>query len=542
MRLLLADALEKEGKWEKELLLQPTLEDYSQGLLIRYGNPPNSSLPQPKTSVPVLYIPSNVLERNNLEILVSSVSGPRAGELLQTTHTVTSDAFLSPSIGTPTAASGRQTTIAQPVHSCLLVTNGLDELIQGAELLASTKFTAITDRESVRFAVYLEDTGENVSSGQVLVVDINTAEEGLVAIRNSIAQATEYEHKWVGSGMPSVSNWLALAAAVNSGSTISVPVRNLISSLLTTATTNIQVEASLEARTSATRNLTPATQASLEDAIEEFSRNAHQELQSGLASAWDSRNWRKLAWYKLFWRVDDVGLIITDLVTNAWLPRTERAVYELSGRLSQAGISPTDVQPPAPSSTPELKPDSSAEPTLVLQAQADIATEPPMQPVLINPAGVTEVSMVPTPKPLTLSSSISRTRSQQMESAIAELTSTAQQIVFKTLSLSGLSAGLSALTYVSITPGSLYEAGTIAAVGTVYALWRMQGDWHKSTKALEDGLYDQGKTVIQRIVGRMRDLVENKSRVVEDDVELQSRRQAEDAVLRASEELERLQK
>src|SRR5271155_954555 len=50
VRLLLADALNEEEKWEKQLVKD---EDYSQGLLIRYGLPYNPSLPQPKSVVPV---------------------------------------------------------------------------------------------------------------------------------------------------------------------------------------------------------------------------------------------------------------------------------------------------------------------------------------------------------------------------------------------------------------------------------------------------------------------------------------------------------
>ncbi|ETI24502.1 hypothetical protein G647_03871 [Cladophialophora carrionii CBS 160.54] len=553
VRLLLADALEGEGGWEKELVPSQSqsqsqagseqgTEDYSRGLMIRYGHPRNSNLPRPKTSIPVLYVPSTVLDRNNVEILVSSISSPRTGELLQAARTVASDAFLSPSIGTPTAATGRQVTIAQPVHSSLVVTRGLDELMLAAELLASTKFTAPEDRESVRLVVNLEETKDK-NAGQVFVVDVRKAEEGLAAIRRSIGEATDYEHKWVDSGMPSLSSWLTMASAARSEGQIPPPVQRLISSLLTAATTNLQAQAALEAQTNAAGALSPASRANLEDAVEEFSRNAHQELQSGLASAWDSRNWRKLAWYKLFWRVDDVGLIIADLVTNAWLPRTERAVYELSGRLSQAGISPMESQPAPPTLTasePAGRKKNEVEP--VLQAQAYVATEPPVQPVLVNTTGTTEVKMAPIPRPLPLSSSISRTRSEHMARAIAELTSTAQQIVLKTASLAGLSGGLSVLTYLSITPGSMYEAGTIAALGVTYALWRMQGDWQKATKWLEDSLYEEGRTVIKGIVRRMRELIENSSRVVEDEVEVQSRRQAEDAVMRAKDELHRLQK
>lgn len=534
VRLLLADPLGDEGRWEKQLLKSDSA--FAHGLLLRYGHPPNPNLPQPRTSIPTLHIPSPVLERNNMEILISSIHSARTGELLRSAQTVTPDVFLSPSMGTPTAANGRQTTIAQPVHSCLVVTRSLDELLQAAELLARTKFTATEDRESVGLLVNLEGMGGNLKApGNVLIVDVAKAEDGIAAIRRSVGEATSYEHKWVDSGMPAVSSWLTLASAARSEGPIPTPVKLLISSLLTTATTNLQVQASSEAQSNARRSLSLATRSNLEDAIEQFSRNAHRELQSGLASAWSSRNWRKLAWYKLFWRVDDVGLIITDLVTNAWLPNTERAVYELSGRLAQAGVSPMDVG----SSQPKA---GLSEPAPGLQAQANIATDPPVQPVLVNTTGTPQVQMAPVPQPIPLSSSISLTRSAQIDRAITSLTSTAQQIVLKTLSLTGLSAGLSALTYLSITSGSMYEAGTIAALGTAYALWRMQGDWLKATKFLEEGLYDEGRTVIQRIVSRMRELVENSSRVVPDEVEVESRRQAEDAVTRAKEELERLEK
>ncbi|KAI1615298.1 hypothetical protein EDD36DRAFT_185420 [Exophiala viscosa] len=535
VRLLLADPLSDAERWEEQIL-DPNA-DYSQGVIIRYGQPPNPNLPQPRTSVPVLQIPSAVLEKMNMEILVSSIQGPRNGEGL-VSMTVTSDAFLSPSIGTPTAATGRQTAISQPVHSTLLVTKGLDELVSATELLASTNFTAMEDRASVQLVVNLEDiTAE--APGQVLLIDATKAEEGLAAIRRSVTEARTYEHKWVDSGLPLVSSWLTLASAARSETVIPEPIKVLISSILTNATRNLRAQAALETRSNTTMSRSLATRLNLEASIEEFSRNAHQELQSGLASAWDSRNWRKLAWYKLFWRVDDVGLIVADLVTNAWLPRTERAVYELSGRLSQAGISPMDT-PPTP--TPSLGPVavSAPEPAQVLHAQAEVATKPPIQPVVANPTGTSEVQMAPVPQPIPLSASISETRAQQMRLAITSLTSTAQQIVLKTFSLTGLSAGLSGLTYVSLGPGSLYEAGTIVALGTAFALWRMQGDWLKATKFMEDSLHDEGKTVIQRIVTRMRQLVEDASVVVEDEVEVHTRREAENAVMRAKEQLDRL--
>lgn len=540
VRLLLADALEDESKWEKDLL--NNTQDSGQALILRYGQLPNTNLQTSRRSLPILNIPSAVLERYNVEILVSSISSLRNGELLQGVETVTPDAFLSPSIETPTSAHGRQTTISQPVHTSLLVANGLDELSAAAELLASTKFVSKEDRVSVRTAVNFQDLKARASAN-ILIVDVQQAEDGLAAIRRSVREATTYEHKWVNSGLPIASDWLAQSSALNSKKPLPPPVRSLVSSILAEATHNLNSQAQSEIETSANRGLSLAVQTNLESSIEEFSRNAHQELQSGLASAWSSRNWRKLAWFKLFWRVDDVGLITADLITNAWLPKTERAVYELSGRLSQVGITPVEANllPPAQEVSHTILAADHVAPATILQAQSSLATDPPMEPALINTNGTMTVTLVPTTQPVPISYSISRSRAQQMEIAILDLSSTAQQIVLKTLSISGLSAGLSALTYVSLASGSLYEAGTIFALGTSYALWRMQGDWYNATRSLENKLLDEGRIVIQKIVGRMRDLVRNGSKIQVDEVELQTRLQAEAAVKRAREELERLE-
>lgn len=541
VRLLLADALVDESRWEKEL--SSNTQELGPELVIRYGDSPSPSLTPSRSAVPVLHIPSNVLESNNIEILVSSISSLRNGELLHGSETITSDAFLSPSVGTPTSAYGRQTTINQPVHSTLLAANGLDELVACAELLASTNFVAREDRESVRIVVNLQDLKERAPAN-VLIVDALQAEEGLSAIRRSVREATTYEHKWVNSGFLALSDWLTQSSTVHNDKSIPPSIRSLTSSILTNATRTLEAQAILDAQSNAARCLSTAAQTNLEASIDEFSRNGHQELQSGLGSAWSSRNWRKLAWYKLFWRVDDVGLIIADLVTNAWLPRTERAVYELSGRLSQAGMTPIEASP-SPASSEVLHESEPvvagpALPTTILQAQANLASDGPLEAVLENSSGTTSVRMVPVRQPTPLSLSISRSRALQMDVAIADLTSTAQQIVLKTLSISGLSAGLSTMAYLSLTPGSAYEAGTIFALGTAYALWRMQGDWHRATKALEDRLLDQGRTVIQQIVARMRELVKNAATVQMDQVELQTRLDAEAAVKRAREELDRL--
>ena len=127
-----------------------------------------------------------------------------------------------------------------------------------------------------------------------------------------------------------------------------------------------------------------------------------------------------------------------------------------------------------------------------------------------------------------------------MSRAITDLTFSAQQIVLKTLTISGLSAGLSSLAFFSITTGSIYESATIVALGTAYALRRMQGDWQTQCQALEEGLLNTGRTVLRRTEERMRQLVRDGGRIVEGDVEARTRSEAVEAIENARKVLKKL--
>jgi hypothetical protein len=534
VRLLLADALVPEERWETQLLSEG--EDSSRGLLIRYGESPDSSLKQAHQALPTLLIPASVLQRNNIEIIISSVNVPMARGGLADRTSTTSDAFLSPTVSTPSNASGRQSMINQPVHKSLLIAKDINELVGVAELLASAKFSSKSEARMVDVLVNLEGiTGKQIE--QTMILDTQKAEAGLHAIRSSLEKATTYEHYWIDSGMPLLSRWLTLASA-NDSVTLSAPVKNLITSLLDNASSAINTQSMEASRAAELNSITENTRASLETAIREFSYSAHAELQSGLATAWSSRNWRKLTWYKLFWRVDDVSLILTDLISNAWLPRTEKAVYEISGRLIQVGIPPSGFE------------EVPAEVKVVAVEEPATASMEPLAVAGVANGGTSTIAPIPGRtdvvlqqsrfNPPSLASAISTARETFMSRAITELTSSAQQIVLKTLTISGLSAGLSSLAFFSITTGSIYESATIVALGTAYALRRMQGDWLTQCKALEDGLLDAGRTVLRQTEERMRELVRDGGRVNEDSVETRTRKEASEAVEKAKMALKKL--
>ena len=117
--------------------------------------------------------------------------------------------------------------------------------------------------------------------------------------------------------------------------------------------------------------------------------------------------------------------------------------------------------------------------------------------------------------------------------SITNLTSSAQQIVLKALTIVGASAGLSALSFLSITTGSIYESATLVALGTAYAVRRMQREWEARCKDLENGLMEEGRSVLKQTEEYLRRRVEDASRVVEDEVEVRLRKEATEAVERA---------
>ncbi|KAK5949642.1 hypothetical protein OHC33_009239 [Knufia fluminis] len=545
VRLLLADALEDAQPWEEQILQQQA----ALGILIRYGQPQNSTFRQ-RTTLPILHVPSPVLERLNVELLISSVNAEHGS-----TTNVPAETFLAPAVGVPTAFDGRQVTVNQPVHSTLLVAQGFDELVMAIQLMSATTFHTQEDKHSVVLVANLPG-GSSQSQHRVLISDTVRAEKGLAAIRQSTSQASLYSHAWTSSGIPQIMTWFEEHSTSDKASQYATsPVGRLVSALLGSAALSIGKTDMLQRQSQRVSGLDIATRTRIESAVEDFSRAAHQELQSGLASAWSSRNWRKLSWYKLFWRVDDVGLIISDLVTNTWLPKTERAVYEISGRLTQIGISPVMAEPAVPEThqktafEPEPAKPTILDPTPALLATATTSpsneiTTAPSEPVIETaaPGQSPTVEMRPSPMLIPITTTISTSRSSYLNRQITILTTTAQQLVFRTLSISGLSAGLSALTYVSTIAPTLYEAGSIFAAGTVFALYRMQTGWQQATKTLERGLFEEGREVVRRVVQRMRELVAVKAteKAAGDPIEqkmLEDARGAVEQAQRAFEEL-----
>ena len=207
------------------------------------------------------------------------------------------------------------------------------------------------------------------------------------------------------------------------------------------------------------------------------------------------------------------------------------------------GISPVDAfnAEPLSETAVAVEKSTSFQPVATIETQFATTADTPIEPVITNTAGTATVTMSPVPVPQPLSATVSSMRAATISRAIDDLTSTAQQLVLRTLSITGMSAGLSGLTYMSLA-NSLYEACTIVALGTAFALYRMQGGWMRATKDLEEGLFDDGRGVIQRVVSRMRQLVVGAGENRDDDVEMRRLKEAKESIQRAQAELDKVTK
>ena len=115
-------------------------------------------------------------------------------------------------------------------------------------------------------------------------------------------------------------------------------------------------------------------------------------------------------------------------------------------------------------------------------------------------------SLSPTSTPLT--TLISTARASFAAASIPHLHSLAQTLVLETLSTTILSTGIAALVYVGISTTSLFEAGTIVAVGVVWAARRLQRGWEAARREWVSELRAEGVRAIEGVEGDLREVVE----------------------------------
>ncbi|OBT40171.1 hypothetical protein VE00_08848, partial [Pseudogymnoascus sp. WSF 3629] len=465
IRLLLADPLKAEEEWERSLTTtsDPVLLRISHrsGVSVEGGGGFKNRL------VKELQISSATLSDHYLEILV--IDGDVLTESEEGTAGLTEN-VLVPNIQIPASFGAHYSPITAPVHKALVVGDGI---LGAASLL---RFPAM-EGELIQTAVDLPSIiHDKEGTGQFHSVDVALGTAALKSFRESVGNAVVYEQQWSASGLPTLRDWVISGSRSSSSSSsqLKPPVHALIRSLLSSTEEKIHYHEALSLSASLSAKISPSTTQSLQRDLDEWAEAAHTELRDQLDLAFSGRRWRALAWWKLFWRVDDVGAITSDILASRFLTGAEREVIYMAGKIDGAGVLGEHTTPrpegknwaykdAPPIRDPEEEVPLGIKPTAEPRIRDVIPViDHPLDGPLPNPA----IKAHPWPLHIPL------TRTYLTSTTIPHLQALAQKLVAQALGTTAFSGVFAGLIYVSNLSVGVYEAGAVAALGMVWGLRR----------------------------------------------------------------------
>ncbi|KAL4760260.1 uncharacterized protein BDW70DRAFT_69260 [Aspergillus foveolatus] len=479
VRLLLADPLKEREGWEDMLDSVSENGDLERGLLIRYGEVSESIS---NHLVPTISVPSQILKKARLEILVTSLGA----QTDMSGAKLTADTFLVPTVTIRTSHTGRHNMVRYPVHRSIVCAQGVDGLLAYSGLIAQSDLRK--EAGSIFAAVELEGSGLAINDDRISFVDTNKAAEALDKFRESVRNAALYERGWNSSGVQPVIDWLSTAR--NEEGSMNTPLRSLITSLIDAAEQGVVTEETRRSQEQEEASVPDVVRASMDQAVSAWAEKSHAELHSALEEGFATKAWRGLAWWKLFWRVDDVGMITSEILEKSYLRRAEKDVIWTAGQLEQAGLREPPEEKGAFISTEE--------PTEVAM-NADNGSQNVAVSVVEPPEDGEEKVPWPT--------QIAKSREQLLTTTVPSLQAMAQRLVLFSISTTSLCTALSVLTSVSLPTASVYETGTIAAVGLIYSLRRQQRKWEAARAFWEEEVRDNGRMALRETEEQLRHTV-----------------------------------
>lgn len=532
-RALLADPLASEQRWEKQLTADGNDE---RAILLRYDlgqlNQNNYHRPayfgdrfgeQPEVDdrhplVKTLFIPSATLQSHNLEILVQASSS--ADQSYGEAGTAN---LLVPGLETQSSTSGRLSTVTFPVHKTVLYQEGLQDL---------DSIPKIGTHEGRILKVIIDWSWSNLqqrtqNTRPVSPINLALGEAAVDIFRQSLQRSVEYEHLWFDAGMPAITAWITDGTESQNGD-LKPAIRGLLQTMYNNTNKAIARDDESSVQRQIASTIPVATKNIIEQGISIWAENAHTELRDRLNSAFHSNIWRRIKWWKLFWRVDDVGYIASDILQKAWLVEAEKEMIWISGRIHQSGLlGPPKLRPPAVLD-PEDEQTLGGHPPA--PSLSDLVEKVPSYEVVED-----QVFQHPWLQ------NISHARSALSRFTVPPLQSLSQSLLLQTISTNAFTSSFSALLYVSISTTSPYEAGAIAAVGLVWSLRRLQTKWENARSTWEAQIREDGRRVLRHVEETARNDVREGGMGEVDELGREERKVARDAVARAERALEAIQ-
>ncbi|KAL7937229.1 hypothetical protein V8C35DRAFT_295119 [Trichoderma chlorosporum] len=466
LKALIVDPLVDEQEWERQL----DEHDSSRPLIIRVGPSQGqvTRLESAKGSLPdVLEVSSAELNGLNLELLLMDVEVPVNGSGLSTVQSL-EEAVLVPAVDIA-SADEHATPMITPVHQALLVADGLT----GAVAISGLPILDCGD--AITAAVNLKGFAKEQLGANFTVIDTSLAEEAIGLFRQGPQNAMAYEHRWSTSNLGLLVAWLKAGLKAADDETTKPAVRKLIASVLQSALSAIETESTSRrlSREISHSTVSPELRA-MNEGLSKWAQNAHSELQEQLDLAFSGRRWKKLGWWKLFWRVDDVAMLTNEILSQRFLPTSEQELVYLTGRIAQ--LQGEARQYSQPVSSREIVPESPS---------AGSAKNEPV------------ISIAPRSHLPKWPGHIAFTRRYIQNETVPALQSLAQQLVVQSMATSSVTSCLAALLYVSSFSSTIFEAGAVAALGVVYSLGRMQKKWETAREFWEGEVREEGRKAIR---------------------------------------------
>jgi hypothetical protein len=534
-KVLLSDPLNDEEKWEQELL-----ESGKDGrsLLLRYGD--NEDVVQHSPLVQTMHIPSPYLKRHNLEILVSTLNAD-GRSVDQVTEAEIEDAILVPPLATPTSAGGRVGFVRYPVHKALVVAEGIKGAIEHGRL------PRFVDRATLihsALSLPLRSSTGVKSAEQAAtdnVVDIDLATHALGLFRTSRANGAQFSEEWQTSRLPVLSSWIA-GPKEPEEVPMKFAVRQLLDSVLLNTAFAVARSEAEQVAIADSLTVPEARRSDLNRTISDWSADAHRDLQLNLNTALTSYTWRRTAWWRLLWRIDDVSVSAGDVLHLAWLTEAEQNLAFLSGRVIESGLATPQELKALGASIPVAEKDDQVAETEQqtwepMRAQVITPADLPRTPTLISRAAQQQLgpnALFDPPWPQT----IYLTRQQMLRTIVPSLHRKAQILLVSALSTIGGTTALGGWIFVAFS--DLYTAGAVASLGLAWSLRRLQKLWGKERTGFTETLREDGRKVLAEVETNLWKVVREGGRAVIRPEDEQSWQKARVAIERCRDALEKI--
>lgn len=553
VRVLLADAL-SDGveQWERELL-----DGVEGSVLVKYGE-----MVQDvgivgggrDGRVRELRVPSPLLKRLGVEILVTGLnaSEERGSDELEA-------AILVPALTIP-GAGGRVGFVRYPVHKAVVVTEGVIGAVELGRLPKD-----LLDGHMIQSALSLplrkeEGVPKNERDGDV--VDVGLAEHALGLFRENRANGAVFSQEWQASKVGSITNWLANSTKVEEkGDGLKPAVRDLLDSLLVKTQSAVESADSSSWARCSTLSVPESKRIILQEALATWCKDAHQDLQTNLSTAFLGPAWKRTTWWRLFWRIDEVSISAAEVLRRGWLVEAEQSLAFLSGRLLESGVATeaqlrgisylSDNRKPKAEAAADVKTllDERTEQEMAdynaaqkgifkngrPETVAELMQLPPLLSKIREETGLNALFNPPWPQTVNLA------REQILHEAVPALHVKAQRFMLAALSTMGGSSALAAWLWVASGGVALYESGAIAALGLVWALRRLQKVYGKEREVFAGAVRENGRRVLADVESRLQKVVNEGGRVAVREEDIRERESARKVVQVTREALGQIQ-